>query len=69
MELVYAGVILILAAIVIYLIQRNNKQRESELKEEVVRLTRDKESLQMAQLEHVKEIPEKNNCAFSKKSY
>ena len=58
MELVYAGVILILATIVIYLIQRNNKQRESELKEEVVRLTRDKESLQMAQLEHVKEIAE-----------
>lgn len=46
MELVYAGVILILATIVVYLIQRNNKQRESELKEEVVRLTRDKESLQ-----------------------
>lgn len=66
MELVYAGVILILATIVIYLIQRNNKQRESELKEEVVRLTRDKESLQMTQLEQVKEIAENKALLHSR---
>ncbi|NDV94172.1 DNA recombination protein RmuC [Dysgonomonas sp. 521] len=58
MELVYAGVILVLAVIVIIFIQRSSRQRESELKNEISRLSIDKESLQKVQVDNVKEIAE-----------
>lgn len=58
MELVYAGVILVLSVIVIFFIQRSGRQRELELKNEIGRLSIDKESLQKMQVENVKEIAE-----------
>lgn len=58
MELVYAGVILVLFVIVIFFIQRSGRQRELELKNEIGRLSIDKESLQKMQVENVKEIAE-----------
>lgn len=66
MELVYAGIILLLAIITILFLQKNYKQREQEQKDEISRLTQDKESLQQAHVQCLKEIAEANALLKSK---
>lgn len=56
MELVYAGVILILAVVVLFFMQKMSRQKERELKENVDRLLADKEDLQKNQIDAVREI-------------
>lgn len=53
MELVYAVIILVLAIIVIYLLQKAGKQREQELKDELTRVSAEKESLQRDAIEYI----------------
>ncbi len=55
MELVFALVILIMAAIFIFILQKNSKQREFDLKKEITQLTAEKESLLQKQLEYIRE--------------
>ncbi|WP_029903785.1 DNA recombination protein RmuC [Prevotella sp. 10(H)] len=56
MELVYAFAILIIAVIVIILLQRGNKQREQDLKNEISRLQSEKDILLKEQISHIHEI-------------
>ena len=58
MELVYASIILVLSIILIFFLQRNNKQREIEWKKEVDRLSEDRDLLRKEQLDYVREIAE-----------
>lgn len=58
MELVYAVIILVLAIIVIFLLQRANKEREQELKEELARLSAEKEVLQKDVIEYIRQSAE-----------
>lgn len=66
MELVYAAIILTLAIIVIFILQRNSKQRELELKEEINRISDEKELLNRNQIEHIREIAETKALLQSK---
>lgn len=56
MELVYAGIILMLAVVVLFFMQKMSRQKERELKENVDRLLADKEDLQKNQIDAVREI-------------
>ena len=58
MELVYAVIILVLAIIVIYLLQKAGKQREQELKDELTRVSAEKESLQRDTIEYIRQTAE-----------
>jgi len=58
MEFIFGIIILILAIVVIFVLQKNNKQRETELKSEVARQAVEKESLQQNQIEYIREIAE-----------
>ncbi len=58
MEIIFAIIILILAIAVIFVMQKNSKQRETELKSESAHLTVEKENLQQNQIEHIREIAE-----------
>ena len=58
MELIYAAIILVLAIVVILVIQKNNKQREQDLKNEMNRLFEEKQSLQNDNISYIKEIAE-----------
>lgn len=58
MELVYAVIILVLAIIVIYLLQKAGKQREQELKDELTRVSAEKESLQRDAIEYIRQTAE-----------
>lgn len=58
MELVYASIILVLSVIFIFFLQRNSKLREIDLKNEITRLTEDKDQLRYEQLDYVREITE-----------
>lgn len=58
MELVYAVIILVLAIIVIYLLQKAGKQREQELKDELTRVYAEKESLQRDAIEYIRQTAE-----------
>lgn len=66
MELVYAGIILLLAVVVIFILQKNNKQRELDLKSQLERLSQDKESLQQVQVKYVQDIAETKALLKSK---
>ncbi|MBK5721512.1 DNA recombination protein RmuC [Dysgonomonas sp. Marseille-P4677] len=66
MELVYGIIILVLAIIVIFFLQRGNKQREKELKDELLRLSTEKESLQKDQIEHIRQFAETKALLQSK---
>lgn len=58
MELVFALIVLVLAVIVILLLQRSSKARESELKSDMERSNSEKETLRQNQMEHIREIAE-----------
>lgn len=58
MEIIFAIIILVLAIVVILFLQKNNKQRETELRNESLRLTVEKENLQQNQMEHIRELAE-----------
>lgn len=58
MELVYAAVILVLAVVIILFIQKGNKQRELELKNEIKRLSEEKSALQEDKIENVRQLSE-----------
>jgi len=66
MELVYAGVILVLAVIVIYFLQKGNKQREQDLKNEVVRITQEKQSVQNDNITYIRVVAETKALLQSK---
>jgi len=66
MELVYAGIILLLAIIVIFILQKGNKGRENELKNEINRLSEENRLMQNSHLEHVREIAETRTLLQSK---
>ncbi|MDR0824085.1 MAG: DNA recombination protein RmuC [Prevotella sp.] len=55
MELIYAGIILVLAFVVIVFLQKGNKARENDFKDKINQLTVDKESLQNVQIESARE--------------
>ncbi len=58
MELVYASIILVLSIIFIFFLQRGNKLRETDLKNEISRLSEDKDQLKNEQLDYVREVTE-----------
>ena len=58
MELVYAAVILVLAVIVILFLQKGSKQREQDMKNEIARLSDEKESLQQEKIGYVSQLSE-----------
>lgn len=58
MELVYASIILVLSIIFIFFLQRGSKLRETDLKNEISRLSEDKDQLKNEQLDYVREITE-----------
>jgi DNA recombination protein RmuC len=58
MELVYASIVLMMSIIFIFFLQRSNKSREIDLKNEVTRLLEDKDLLKNEQLGYVREITE-----------
>lgn len=58
MEFIFGFIILILAIVVIFILQKANKQREAELKSEAARQAVEKESLQQSQLAYIREIAE-----------
>ncbi|NDV78141.1 DNA recombination protein RmuC [Dysgonomonas sp. 511] len=58
MELVYALIILVLAIVVIFFMQRGNRQRELELKNEALHLAADKESLSEEKIEYIRQQAE-----------
>lgn len=66
MELIYAGVILILAIIVIFVLQKNSKKLESDLKEEINKLADEKDLLLKEQIEHIREISQTKALLQSK---
>lgn len=68
MEIIFGIIILILAVAVILILQKNNKQREIELKNQSVHLLEEKENLQQIQIEYVKRIAELEAQLQSKES-
>lgn len=66
MELVYASIILVLSIISIFFLQRSSKLREVELKNEIDRLSKDKDQLRSEQLDYVREITELKGMLQSK---
>ncbi len=66
MELVYASIILVLAIVLVLFMQKGNKQREQELKNEINRLSADKDAVQKEQMEQIREIAETRALLQSK---
>lgn len=66
MELVYASIILVLAIVLVLFMQKGNKQREQELKNEINRLSADKDAVQKEQMEKIREIAETRALLQSK---
>ncbi|MFT4224089.1 DNA recombination protein RmuC [Dysgonomonas sp.] len=66
MELVYASIILVLSIILIFFLQRSSKLREVDLKNEITRLSEDKDRLRSEQLDYVREITELKGMLQSK---
>lgn len=66
MELIYAGVILILAIIIILVLQKNSKKQESDLKNEIHKLTEEKDLLLKEQIENIREISQTKALLQSK---
>lgn len=66
MELVYASIILVLSIIFIFFLQRGNKLREIDLKNEITRLSQAKDQLRNEQLDYVREITELKGMLQSK---
>ncbi|WP_108823226.1 DNA recombination protein RmuC [Dysgonomonas sp. Marseille-P4361] len=66
MELIYAVVILILAIIVIFVLQKNSKKQESDLKIEINKLTEEKDLLLKEQIENIREISQTKALLQSK---
>lgn len=66
MELVYASIILVLSIISIFFLQRSSKLREVDLKNEINRLSEDKDQLRSEQLDYVREITELKGMLQSK---
>ena len=66
MELVYASIILVLAIVLVLFMQKGNKQREQELKNEINRLSADKDTVQKEQMEKIREIAETRALLQSK---
>lgn len=66
MELVYASIILVLSIISIFFLQRSSKLREVDLKNEINRLSEDKDQLRSEQLDYVREITELKGILQSK---
>ena len=66
MELVYASIILVLSIIFIFFLQRGNKLRETDLKNEISRLSEDKDQLKNEQLDYVREVTELKGMLQSK---
>jgi DNA recombination protein RmuC len=66
MELVYASIILVLAIVLILFMQKGNKRREQELKNEISRLSADKDAIQKEQMEKVCEVAETRALLQSK---
>lgn len=66
MELVYASIILVLAIVLVLFMQKGNKQREQELKNEINRLSADKDAVQKEQMDKIREIAETRALLQSK---
>ncbi|SBV95357.1 DNA recombination protein RmuC [uncultured Dysgonomonas sp.] len=66
MELVYASIILVLAIVLVLFMQKGNKQREQELKNEINRLSADKDAIQKEQMDKIREIAETRALLQSK---
>ncbi len=56
MELVFALIILILAVCIVFFLQKNSKQRELDLKDEISRLLLERQNLQDIQIQNVREM-------------
>lgn len=56
MEYIFAAIILILSIAAIIVLQKNSKQRELDLKNEMAKHISEKEALQQTQLDHIREI-------------
>lgn len=56
MELVYAGIILILAIVVLFYVLKTSKQKENDLRDNINRLSSDKETLQQIQIKAIREV-------------
>ena len=56
MEIIFGIIFLIFTVIVIVLLQKNNKQHETELKNRSIRLIAEKEDLVQNQIKHISEI-------------
>ena len=56
MELVYAGIILILAIVILFYVLKTSKQKENDLRDDINRLSSDKETLQQIQIKAIREI-------------
>lgn len=56
MEIIFGIIFLIFTVIVIVLLQKNNKQHETELKNRSIRLIAEKENLVQNQIKHISEI-------------
>lgn len=66
MELVYAGIMLVLAIVVISFIQKSSKQKESDLKDTINRLSSEKQTLQQIQIKAIREIAQLEALVQSK---
>ncbi len=66
MELVFVAVILVLAIVVIFFLQRGSKQREQDLKNRIYHLSEEKESLQNDKIEHIRQLAESKAVLQSK---
>ncbi|MDH6308325.1 DNA recombination protein RmuC [Dysgonomonas sp. PFB1-18] len=66
MELVYAAVILVLAIVVIFFLQRGSKQREQDFKSRIDHLSEEKESLQNEKIDHIRKLAESKAMLQSK---
>jgi len=58
MELVYAAIILVLAVVFIYFLQKGNKQREQEMKTEIGRLSEERSTLQQDKIGNISQLSE-----------
>jgi DNA recombination protein RmuC len=66
MELVYAGIMLVLAIVVISFIQKSSKQKEGDLKDTINRLSSEKQTLQQIQIKAIREIAQLEALVQSK---
>lgn len=66
MELIYAAIILVLAVIVIFILQKNNKKIEQDLKSDINRISSEKDLLQKEQIEYIREISQTKALLQSK---